>query len=247
MARSRLVAATLTLSFGCAVTIGAVAALPDTVGAAADQLHVNFDQGESLAAGTTVSDVSGHNNDGVVKSMYGGTITPMSGAADFPNPCWSEPCPNVMIEILDNASLDPGTAAFEFGADIKMKSDETADGENVLQKGRWGETGGQWKLQVDKAGGKPSCVISGFRNGVESRVVLKASIGIADNVWHTVVCRRASSTVQILIDGVARGSASMPSVNLASSAAVTIGAKEVAAKDNDQFQARLDDVFMRLI
>jgi len=223
--------------------------LPTTAAhAATDQLMINFDQGATLKAGTTVRDLSGNDNDGVVKTKYGGVITPLSGgAADFPNPCTVEPCPNAMIEVLDAPSLDPGTASFEWGAEIKMRADETADGENVLQKGRWGDVGGQWKLQVDKAGGKPSCVVSGFRDGIESRVVLKSSIGIADNVWHEVTCRRTVDGVEIVIDGVSRGAVAMPVVTLSSAASVTIGAKEVLAKDNDQFQGRLDDVFMRVI
>ena len=224
------------------------AAAPTSVSAAGDQLRITFDQGDPLTPNTRVTDVSGLGNHGVVRTKYGGTILPLNGsAADFPNPCSYEPCPNAMIEIADSGSLDPGTASFEWGADIKMKSTETADGENVLQKGRWGEPGGQWKLQVDKAGGKPSCVVSGFRNGVESRVVLKSPVGVADNVWHEVICRRTGGGIEIQIDGVVRATAAMPLVTLASSATVTIGAKEVLAKDNDQFLGRLDNVFMRLI
>lgn len=236
------------LAVAGAVTLTGALIAPTIGRAASDQLLVDFDQTDSLKAGTSVSDVSGNRNDGVVRSKYGGTILPLNaGAADFPNPCTTEPCPNAMIEIPDAPSLDPGTASFEWGASIRMKADETADGENVLQKGRWGDAGGQWKLQVDKTGGKPSCVVSGFRNGVESRVVLKASVGIADNVWHQVTCRRTEDGVTILIDGVVRGSLAMPVVSLAGPASITIGAKEVLAKDNDQFQGRLDDVFMRLI
>ena len=32
-------------------------------------------------------------------------------------------------------------------------------GSNILQKGRFGSTGGQWKLQVDGEDGDPSCVV----------------------------------------------------------------------------------------
>jgi hypothetical protein len=224
-----------------AATVAVVAAT------SGDQLRFAFDQGDSLAAGTRVTDVSGVGNHGTVRSKYGGTITPQSGFAKFPNPCTRESCPNAMIEVADNPSLDPGTANFEWGARIRMKSSETADGENVLQKGRWGDAGGQWKLQVDKIGGKPSCVVSGFRNGSESRVMVKASVGVADDTWHEVICRRTAGGVEILVDGVVRGSAGMPVVTLSSSAAVTIGAKEVVARDNDQFLGRLDDIFMRLI
>lgn len=237
----------LVATIGVGAALAVVSDTPMRASAAADQLVVNFDQGQPLAAGTTVSDVSGNGNNGIVKTRYGGTINPVGGAADFPDPCSVESCPNAMIEIVDAPSLDPGTADFEWGADVRMKVSETADGENVLQKGRWGDAGGQWKLQVDKAGGKPSCVVSGFRNGVESRVILKSPVGVADNVWHQVTCRRTAAGIDLLVDGVVRASAPMPVVTLSSGATVTIGAKEVVAKDNDQFQGKLDNIFIRLL
>ena len=238
-------AVALATAFGLLAPVGPWTGTLDA--APGDQLRMTFDQGDPLAPNTRVTDVSGFGNHGIVRVKYNGTITPKDGFAKFPSPCQQESCPNAMIEISDSGSLDPGTAAFEWGANIRMRSDETADGENVLQKGRWGDPGGQWKLQVDKGGGKPSCVVSGFHAGRESRVVLQASVGIADNGWHQVVCRRTSAGVEIIVDGVVRGSAWMPPVDLSSGASVTIGAKEVAARDNDQFHGRLDEVFMRLI
>lgn len=237
----------LVATIGVGAALAAVSGAPMPVRAASDQLVMNFDQGQPLAAGTTVSDVSGNGNNGIVKTKYGGTINPVSGAADFPGPCSVESCPNAMIEIVDAPSLDPGTADFEWGADVRIKASETADGENVLQKGRWGDAGGQWKLQVDKAGGKPSCVVSGFRNGVESRVILKSLVGVADNVWHQVTCRRTGVGIELVIDGAVRASAPMPVVTLSSGATIRIGAKEVAAQDNDQFQGKLDNIFVRLL
>ena len=66
-------------------------------------------------------------------------------------------------------------------------------------------------------------------------------------MWHEVICRRTQAGIEIQIDGVVRATAAMPVVTLSSTATVTIGAKEVVAKDNDQFLGRLDNVFMRII
>jgi hypothetical protein len=148
--------------------------------AGADRLRLDFD---GSAVG---SDSSGFANTGVVKAAHGGTVKLVAAgsgrAAKYPAPCAKEPCPNVMIQVADDSSLDPGTAAFQWGARILLKANQTADGENVLQKGTWGQPGGQWKLQVDKQAGKPSCVVSGTVPGTstERRLVLQSSTTVAD-------------------------------------------------------------------
>jgi hypothetical protein len=209
--------------------------------------------GAALADGAVIADDSGTGNTGVVVTAFGGSIGIAADAAgsigsvaDFPADCASQPCPNALIQIADAPTLDPMTADFEFGARILMQANETDDGENVLQKGITDEPGGQWKLQVDKAGGLPSCVVSGRAPGESSdrRVVLLSSITVADGVWHQVMCRRSATLLEIVVDGVVRGTAAMPAVTLNSSAPVTIGAKWVTPSENDQFHGMLDDVFM---
>ena len=219
--------------------------------AAENRLLLSF-TGDSLASGTAVQDSSGNNNDGKVKTEYGGTIDSVTGwngtrSARFPSGCSSEPCPNAAIYVGDAASLDPGYASFEWGVRLRLAPWQTNDGENLLQKGLWGNTGGQWKLQVDKDPGRPSCLVSGYRNGTSYRLIVKSSVGVADDSWHSVTCRRTSSAVEIFIDGVRRGSGQMPAVNLSNGSPVTIGAKNVSSKSNDQYEGILDDVFMRVL
>jgi hypothetical protein len=247
---------TAVLLVAAVIAVIAPGLAPPVAGAAADRLRINFDgviSATELGNKAPVADSSGQGNNGVVRVAHGGRVVSVSDAtgtvADFPNACKNEPCPNALIEIADRASLDPGTAPFQWGARILLKKSETADGENVLQKGTWGQPGGQWKLQIDKAAGVPSCVVSGAVPGTntERRVVLKAARGVADGTWHTVMCRRTASGLEILIDGVVRGSKPMPAVVLDSAAPVTIGAKSVKPADNDQFQGMLDDVFMTVL
>ena len=249
-------------ALGAAIcTVVAMSVVPVTTpaaSAATDRLRVTFDTdgvpGTRLVAGSAVADSSGNGNNGIVRTAFGGSVLLASGAtggvvADFPGKCGVEPCPNALVEIADHDSLDPGTADFEWGALIVLLPSETADGENVLQKGVWGQNGGQWKLQIDKEAGIPSCVVSGVVPGetTERRVVLKAGIGVADGASHRLVCRRAGGRLEIFIDGVRRRSAAMPGVNLASSAPVTIGAKSYKPRSNDQFHGVVDDVFMTVL
>ena len=219
------------------------------------RLQIGFDgdsrAGVELVTGATITDTSGWANDGVVVTANGGSIEVVADAvgvvADFPGACPNAPCAEAMVQVPDHPSLDPSMADFEWGARILMQVNETADGENIVQKGITDEPGGQWKLQVDKAGGLPSCVVSGRVPGeaADVRVVLKSSVGVADGVWHRVVCRRTAAVgVEVVIDGVVTGVAAMPVVNLDSDAAVTIGAKWVTQTENDQFHGLVDDVFI---
>ena len=257
MSASRAVRRGTALVLSACALVAVAPLSPATAHASTDRLRVTFDSdapvGGILTAGAAVADVSGQGNHGVVVTGYGATVPMVADtvgvAADFPGKCKLEPCPNALIDVRDNASLDPLLADFEWGARIKLKSTETAKGENILQKGRYGEVGGQWKLQVDHSAGIPSCVVSGKVPGstTERQVVLLASVGIANGAWHQVTCRRTTLGLKIIVDGVVRGSAAMPVVMLDSAADVTIGAKDVQGIDNDQFLGVLDDVFMTVL
>ena len=214
-------------------------------GAGNDRLRINFDQGQSLAVGTLVSDVSGSANNGVVRSRYGGTITRMTAVAAYPSVCSLEPCPNALIEINDAVNLNPGKASFEWGATIELQRREATTGQNIIQKGTF-DGPGQWKLQVDNAAGQPSCKISGFAGTRRRTARVVSSQSVADGHRHQVTCRRTSGKLDIIVDGVIRGSTSSVTLVMSNSSPVTIGARNLE-KNNDQFYGRLDDVFMRLI
>lgn len=239
------------LLLGSALTAAALTMTAPPASAAETRLMLSF-ASDSLVDGSSVHDSSAMDNDGRVRTEYGGRITAVTGwngtrSARFPAKCWAEPCGNALISVADDPSLDPGYASFEWGVRLRLSAAQTADGENLIQKGLWGNTGGQWKLQVDKDPGRPSCLVSGYRNGTSYRVIVRSSVGVADDAWHAVTCRRTSSAVEIYVDGVRRGIASMPAVNLSNGAAVTIGAKSVTTRDNDQYHGTLDDVFMRVL
>jgi len=241
------------VSLAAAAALAVVGVLAGPAQAATStRLQLDFDNGESAATGSTVRDDSGYGNNGVVQAEYGGALKIVEGVSGtrgvrFPAPCKTEPCPNAMIKISDSSALDPGTASFEWGASIKLSLSETSDGANVLQKGLYNQNGGQWKLQVDGDPGHPSCILSGtLSDGTFKRTKVRSTVTVADGSWHQVTCRRTSGSVSILVDGVTRGSASAAPVKVSSSAPVTIGAKAVKPKNNDQFFGVLDNVFMRL-
>ena len=61
----------------------------------------------------------------------------------------------------------PATGTSSYGAQVWLAADQTTTGSNIVQKGRFGTDGGQWKLQVDSEEGEPSCVVRGAAPGAE--------------------------------------------------------------------------------
>jgi hypothetical protein len=159
----------------------------------------------------------------------------------FPPKCLAPiGCPRAMVEVAPDRALDPGAHDFEYGASVWLAPDQTTTGSNIVQKGRFGTDGGQWKLQVDNRAGQPSCVV---RSGATALVV-RSSVSVADSAWHRVTCRRDPRGVSIRVDEtVDRKTGRTGSVS--SQWPIRIGSPGVGDGD-DQFHGRIDDVFIRI-
>lgn len=178
-------------------------------------------------------------NDGKVESVEG---APGRGrAVAFPPKCTATiGCPRAMVEVPPGPAVNPGEEPFAFGASVWLDPDQTAMGSNIVQKGRFGTAGGQWKLQVDGDAGDPSCVV---RTGVDLLTV-RSSVSIADGEWHHVVCRRDSEGVSIEVDG-AVDTVAGRSGSVSNEFPIRIGSPGVGEED-DQFHGRIDDVFLQI-
>ncbi|MCY1031776.1 laminin G domain-containing protein [Corallococcus sp. BB11-1] len=222
---------------------------PLTAGAVSQKLRYKFESVSDPV--TTVVDDSGKGHTGTAQGGNGGAVVIETPGYDgqgvrFPPVCVGTTCARAFISAADATSLNPGTAPFSFGARVRVTLAElSADhGSNLVQKGLYNTP--QWKLQLDDAAtGKPSCVVR--TTGGTGAVIVKASVGIADGTWHKVTCQRTSTTLTILIDNVARGSAVLASTYDISPAGqpVAIGAKS-AGSNNDQFHGAIDDVYFNL-
>jgi hypothetical protein len=159
----------------------------------------------------------------------------------FPARCVARSgCPRAMLEVPTSPALDPGEETFEYGATVWLAPDQTATGSNVLQKGRFDTTGGQWKLQVDSEAGEPSCVV---RSGT-TLLVVRSRASVSDSAWHHVVCRRDEDGISIRVDDtVDRAQGHTGSVS--NTWPVRVGSPGVGDQD-DQFHGRVDDVFLRI-
>jgi hypothetical protein len=162
-------------------------------------------------------------------------------AVQFPPPCRREPCPRLILRVLSRPALNPGRDLFSFGATVRLSPRHTTDGQNVLQKGYAAE-GSQYKLQIDGTAGQPSCVLV----GEDSRAihVALADVGVADDGWHTLACRRGPDTLTILVDGAPRAAAPIPpALRVDNAMSLNLGGKSAHA-DNDQFHGAVDDVWI---
>jgi len=146
-----------------------------------------------------------------------------------------------MVEVASTPALDPGEKDFEFGASVWLAPDQTTKGSNILQKGRFGTEGGQWKLQVDSDEGHPSCVLRGDASGA-APVVVRSEVVISDSTWHRVVCRRQGSTLSIDVDGETAEAEGLIGA-VGNDSPIRIGAPGVHEGD-DQFHGRVDDVYV---
>ncbi|MEV4637663.1 LamG-like jellyroll fold domain-containing protein [Actinoplanes sp. NPDC049548] len=201
----------------------------------------DFDGGRS----SSIPDNSGNGHTLRLIAGNGGTVRAVphrSGQAlRFPAKCTGS-CPHAALQSPSSASLNPGTRAISFGASVLLAASQTSKGQNIVQKGYSTESS-QWKLQVDGAAGRPSCVLVGANPGIK---IVRSTVSVADGSWHTVECRRTSTALTVVVDGAVRGSRVISAkLSVANSRPLSIGGKG-AYSDNDQFHGIIDDVWVRI-
>lgn len=182
---------------------------------------------------------------GRVEVANGGAVVTTPGLAGrgsalrFPDACAAQRgCARGLVEIEHSADLNPGPSDFSYGASVLLEPDQTAEGSNVVQKGRFGTEGGQWKLQVDTLDGRPSCVV----RDADTVVSVRSPTSVADSRWHPLVCSKDASGLTISVDGdPTHEQAALGDV--ANELPVRIGSAGLGDGD-DQFHGSIDDVFL---
>ncbi|MCB0919396.1 MAG: hypothetical protein KDC39_12615 [Actinobacteria bacterium] len=152
-------------------------------------------RGDRFLSGTVTYPTDAESPRIVVEHDGAGTGTHLT----FPDPCSSGPdCRRGIVEVASSDVLNPGDADFQYGAEVNLLAENIKDGANVVQKGYSTGGVGQWKLQIDDKAGRPSCVLVSTDDTAD---VLLAETGVADGVWHTIICRRIGDTLELWIDG----------------------------------------------
>jgi hypothetical protein len=195
----------------------------------------------------SISDESGNGHTLRLITGNGGTVSMVrrggGHALRFPAKCAAKKkCPHAALQSPSAPNLNPGTRPISYGARVLLSRSQTSKGQNVVQKG-YSATSSQYKLQVDGAAGRASCVLVGAKPGIK---LVTSTISVADGTWHVVECRRTAKALTVLVDGAVRGNRAIAAeLSVANDRPLSIGGKG-AYSDNDQFQGTLDDVWVRI-
>jgi len=259
------------------VVPGVVLAAPASA-APADQVWLGFDDGavgQSLATVTNGGTVAAETRQSVVtlnggSLTVGGSVAGQGTSADFPAFSASSTGRRAIIKVTNSGSTDrlaPGTARFEFGADVMIDatnasgaSGSTDNGNNVIQRGLYNDAA-QFKIQVDAR--RPSCRIKGSSGAVE--VTSRTSL-TPDTQWYRLTCLRTvgspNDTVTLTVTPIAADGALGITVSDARSGRVgraayaigvplSVGGKlkssgAVNTSASDQFNGRIDNAVLRI-
>ena len=237
-----------------AVSAAALAAVAGVAPAASAWVATPADAAATLMARyafngrpSTILDESGRGHTLRIISGHGGTVRQVvhgqGTALAFPPRCTKKVCPHVALQTPSSADLNPGTRNIAFGADVLLAPGQTSTGQNVVQKG-YSTTSSQWKLQIDGAAGRPSCVLVDDRRPTIRMVT--STVTVADGRWHQVQCRRQGTMLAVYVDGVLRGRTAVPArLSVTNNRPMSIGGKGAYA-DNDQFNGALDNVWVQV-
>ena len=161
-------------------------------------------------------------------------------AVRFPPPCDRAPdCPRALVEVDYTRGLNPGARDFAWGATVQLDAEQTSEASNIVQKGRFGSAGGQWKLQVDSVEGNPSCVVRDTGSG---SLAVYSPVSIADGAWHAVRCEKTEEGLTITVDGDAHAKQGRVG-SVETRQKIRVGASGLA-EDDDRFLGAVDDVFL---
>lgn len=196
---------------------------------------------------SSILDESGRGHTLRVVSGHGGAVRPVvhgqGSALAFPPRCARRVCPHVTLQAPSSPDLNPGVRNIAYGADVLLEPGQTSKGQNVVQKG-YSASSSQWKLQIDGAAGRPSCVLVDDRRPAIRMAT--SSVTVADGRWHAVQCQRAGTSLIVRVDGVVRGRTGVPArLSVTNDLPLSIGGKGAFA-DNDQFNGALDNVWVRV-
>jgi PKD repeat protein len=207
-------------ALGLSAPAASAAVTPGVAAAAALAPGVTAYYEMNEPAGATVMADSGPNHlDGTVDPTGVQSGVPFDGAVGY---SWSHRSPTAppasperVVQIPDNANLEPGNGPFTL--EIRYRTKEKYG--NITQKGQSASPGGQWKIQAP--GGIPSCLFKGSAG----QVATAAGIALNDEQWHDLTCVYNSTGVALYVDGVFRSRKNGSAGTIDNKIPMTVGGK----------------------
>ena len=151
------------------------------------------------------------------------------------------------VVVPDHRSLDPGSKDISLRVSVRVSGGSLDDDSyDVVRKGVVTTPGGYYKMEIKRTSGptvgKLHCLFKGSEGKKVSKV---AQPDIVDGRWHTLSCRKTSTSVVASVDGrsyTQRGSAG----SISNSSNVMVGAKEVTPRPDDMFEGSMDFVSIEI-
>lgn len=221
-------------------------------GSETDDVWLQFDGSSGGEAPVDVASTAAAVGDVV---SDGGSIRQVAGPPGYGSavefPASGEPAAVIIVRNSGSTDrLEPGDRDFAFGADVRVSAGND-DGDNVLQRGLWGDDG-QYKLQVDY--GVVSCTVQ----GASGRVLVRIDEIVEPLVWYRLVCQRSGDDLSLEVERLDTGatwreaatgpigSVRMSSADSPLSIGGKVGWNGEIVKGPDQFNGAIDNVYVRI-
>jgi hypothetical protein len=179
--------------------------------------------------GTTMRDASAYANHGTLSKVA-------VGQAGWLNKAFAFSGTPSFVRVPSRSSLNPGTAPFAVTVHVRfsVRPSSSVGDYDLVRKGYSTTTGGHWKVEILQSG-VAFCELRG--SGAYAGI--KGSVNLADGRWHTIQCKRTSTTVTLVVDGVSK-SVTKSTGTISNTADVFVGAKK--STGGDQYAGLLDEV-----
>jgi hypothetical protein len=186
---------------------------------------------------SVMTDSSGHGNNGKTTAIT--SVTGSSGSGYHFNGKTS------VVNVPDANSLDPGTANLRVTAHVRFSvapSGSVGD-YDLIRKGLAGTKGGDWKMEIFPASGKPAPADCLFQDAKGKKAAVRSQQGnLASGTWHTITCLKTASAVSVIVDGKAT-SVSAKLGSIANSQALALGQKPGGG---DKYLGDMDEVSVQI-
>lgn len=143
------------------------------------------------------------------------------------------------LDVVRNSALNPGTRDYS----VTMRLKFTLAVGNIIQLGQSGG-GGMVKFQLDDKGGGIACQFVGT---LGSATVSSPTV-INDGTWHTVMCARTATQLQMTLDGVVVSTIKHATGDITTNLPFAIGGKSQCnppTVDCDYFTGQIDSVLIQ--
>jgi Concanavalin A-like lectin/glucanases superfamily len=181
-------------------------------------------------AGSTMADA--------VDSHNGSLQNVQTGAPGFQGSGYRFNGSSSVAVVPASSDFNPGNADFSFVVHVNFTTVPSAAvvDYDLLR----GPTQGAYKMEIVARNNRTKAKALCFFQGSTGKATLVAGPHLADGNWHTLECRKTSSTIQLLVDGaVFTKTASVGS--LTNTGPVSLGAKSYRG-GGDWYQGLMDEV-----